>query len=306
MKADARKPVDTIQTTAPSTGQAGLNAIADDVLNTIRQTLIDQETAYQQASSHEPVASIWAHSFRVARIAEHIAAAEGWPTQPALLAGLLHDSGKFVHGGYHDNGTPEEEHAVHFTIQVLTGTPYERWLPIITEAILCTYLEGEATNDIGQAVYDADCLDKLGAMGVAQFFAKRAIRRKFLNDEVLIRTSIELTYAHHAPDTLMTRTGRNLALFRRIRTHRFYADLLDEWKELGMGDYAIVEEEIAGIVCFFVVPAACTCGGKLELGSDIDDALKCRSAIVNYGCPVCGSERQFSFCLPRVSGLPIK
>jgi molybdopterin-guanine dinucleotide biosynthesis protein A/HD superfamily phosphodiesterase len=305
-----RRPDEQTAATDPaptqSTGSAALNGIAPAVVGTIRRTLIDQETAFQTASTADHFSSIWAHSSRVARIAHHIAAAEGWEAEPALLAGLLHDSGKFAHGTYHPDDTPEEEHAVRVANRVLSGTPYEKWLPVISEAILSTYLEGSATNDIGRAVYDADCLDKLGAMGVVQFFAKKALRRKFLNDDVLIRTSIELTYAHHAPDTLMTRTGRALALTRRTRTRRFFSDLLDEWRELGMGDYAIVEEDIAGIVCILVVPTTCACGGPLKLMSDIEDALKCRSVIVQYGCPVCGSNRGFSFCLPRVSGLPAR
>ena len=287
-------------------GSSTRDGIVPEVLRKIRRTLIDQETAYQTVSTAGQFSSIWAHSLRVSRIASHIAVAEGWEPTPALLAGLLHDSGKFAHGTYHAGETPEEEHAVRFAESVLTGTPYEKWLPPIREAILSTYLEGEATNDIGRAVYDADCLDKLGAMGVVQFFAKKALRKKFLNDDVLIRTSIELTYAHHAPDTLTTRTGRALALTRRTRTRRFFSDLLDEWREVGMGDYAIVEEEIAGVACILVVPTGCSCGRPLEMASDIEDAIKCRSVIVTYGCEACGLKRQFSFCLPRVQGLPTK
>jgi uncharacterized protein len=164
----------------------------------------------------------------------------------------------------------------------------------------------KATSDIGRAVYDADCLDKLGNIGVVQFFAKKALRRQFLDDDVLIRTSIELTYAHHAPDTLKTATGRSLAHTRKIRTRRFYTGLLEEWKELGLGAFNILEEEIAGIVCIFVVPDSCACGGQLERESDIRDSLKCRSVVVNYLCRACGLEKEFSFCLPNVRGLPQK
>jgi uncharacterized protein len=281
-----------------------LKSIVPGVLHEVRRTLIEQETAYQRQSAEGAFSSVWAHSSRVARIARHIANAEGWEDGPAMLAGLLHDTGKFARGSYHENDTPEEKNAVRFVERILAGTAYERWIPIISEAILSTYLDGEVTSDIGRAVYDADCLDKLGNMGVAQFFSKRALRRQYLDEDVLIRTSVELTYAHHAPDTLKTATGRALARTRGIRTRRFYTELLHEWKELGLGAFTIREEDIAGIVCILVVPDACPCGGPLTLESDIRDAVKCRSVVMTYRCRRCTRESEFSFCLPNVKGLP--
>jgi molybdopterin-guanine dinucleotide biosynthesis protein A/HD superfamily phosphodiesterase len=291
----------------PPGGVSGLEAlrsIAPDVIQEIRRTLIEQETAYQHKATEEPFSSLWAHSSRVGRIARHIAKAEGWEQEPALLAGLLHDAGKFAHGSYHEDETPEEKNAVRFAERILSGTAYARWIPIINEAIISTYLDGDVTSDIGRAVYDADCLDKLGNMGVVQFFAKKALRRQFLDDDVLIRASVELTYAHHAPDTLKTATGRSLAQKRNIRTRRFYAELLEEWRELGLGAFQIIEENIAGIACILVVPCACPCGGWLKLESDIRDAVKCRSLVVNYRCVRCDTKSGFSFCLPDIKGLP--
>jgi len=281
-----------------------LDSIPTDILHEIRRILVQQESTYQRSCEEAAFSSIWAHSARVACIAHHIAAREGWQKEPALLAGLLHDSGKFVQGRYHENDTPEEEHAVRIARKVLMGSAYEKWLPTIAEAILSTFLEAEATNDIGRAVYDADCLDKLGHMGVVQFFVKRALRHRYLDNELLIRASTELTYARHAPDTLMTATGRSLARMRAARTRRFYKELIEEWTELGIGAFTLQKEEIAGIACDLVVPTACRCGAPLAVDSDIVDALKCRSAIVTYRCPACGFENEFSFCLPNIEGLP--
>ncbi len=281
-----------------------LKSIAPEVLQEVRQTLIEQETVYQHKSAEEAFSSLWAHSSRVGRIAYHIAKAEGWEQGPALLAGLLHDTGKFAHGSYHEDDIPEEKNAVEFVERILSGTVYERWIPVINQAILSMYLEDEATSTIGRVVYDADCLDKLGGMGVAQFFAKNALRRRFLDNDLMVRASIELTYAHHAPDTLKTATGRSLARERHIRTRRFYTELLEEWRQLGLGSFNILEEDIAGIVCILVVPWACSCGGRLELESDIRDAIKCRSVVVKYPCVECGIESEYSFCLPNVKGLP--
>jgi uncharacterized protein len=287
-----------------ASGLDALRSLSKTVLHEIRQILIEQETIYQTKTTNETFSSLWEHSSRVARIAYHIAKTEGWNEEQALLAGLLHDMGKFAHGRHHEDDTPEEENAVRFAERILSGTDYESWISAISQAILSTYLKGETTNDIGRAVYDADSLDKLGTMGVAQFFAKKALRRQFLNDDLMMRTSIELTYAHHAPDTLKTATGRSMALDRRSRTRRFYAELINEWKELGLGEFDILEEDIAGIACILVVPCACSCGGELEIESDILDSVKCRSLVMKYRCVVCGIEREFSFCLPNVKGLP--
>jgi len=295
-----------MQERAEVSGPDVLKSLAPAVLQEIRQTLIDQETSYQYKSAEEEFASLWTHSSRVGRIAHHVAKAEGWDPQPALLAGLLHDIGKFAHGRYHEDDVPEEEEAARFTERILSNTAHEKWVPAINQALLSLYREEEDIRDLGRVVYDADRLDKLGYMGVAQFFAKNALRRHFLDDDMMIRASIELTYAHHAPDTLKTATGRALAGERSTRTRRFYTGLLEEWTKLGLGNFDIREEDIEGIACVLVVPHVCGCGGRLDLESDIRESVKCRSAVVTYLCRTCGLENEFSFCLPNVKGLPRK
>lgn len=287
-------------------GSDALNSVSRKVLQEIRKTLIEQETAYHHTSTDDSFSSLWAHSSRVGRIAHCLAIAESLEPEPALLAGLLHDAGKFDQGKYHEDDIPEERKAVPFVERILSGTKYARWIPVVSQAILSMYLETEAASAIGRAVYDADSLDKLGNMGIAQFFAKGALRRRFLGEELMIRASIELTYAHHAPQTLKTASGRRLAQERQVRTRRFYTELLSEWEQLGLGIFNVCEETIAGVFCIFVVPGRCLCGGRLDLESDIQDALKCRSAIVKYTCKSCGAVKTFSFCLPNVKGLPQK
>jgi uncharacterized protein len=292
---------------SPQKGASGfetLQSLAPEVLEEIRRTLIEQETAYQQPSAEETFSSLWAHSSRVGCIAHRIANSEGLEPEPSLLAGLLHDTGKFAHGSYHEDDIPEEEKAVEFVEHILSGTLYQKWIPVITQAILTMYLEADVTSDIGRVIYDADCLDKLGCLGVAQFFAKNTLRRRFLDEDLMIRASIELTYSHHAPETLKTATGRTLALIRKVRTHRFYREILEEWTQLGIGEFHIREEDIAGIVCLLVVPSSCSCGGRLKLESDIQDAIKCRSLVMTYHCADCGLDREYSFCLPNVKDLP--
>ncbi len=287
-----------------TSGAGALGTLDPEVLQRIRQTLVDQETAYQVDSCRSECSSLWVHSSRVGRIAQRLAEAEGLNPEPALLAGLLHDIGKFADGIYHEDDVAEEEIAVRFTERLLSGTAYEEWITPINEGILSLYRQDAEANEIGRVVYDADRLDKLGYMGVAQFFAKNALRRHFLDNDMMVRASIELTYATHAPDTLKTAAGRALAEERSFRTRNFYTGLLEEWEKLGLGSFRILEESIEGIACVLVVPQACPCGGRLEIESDIRESVKCRSAVVRYACAGCGFEREFSFCLPNVKGLP--
>ena len=167
--------------------------ITPEVLGQIRRTLIRQESKYHYSLPKERYASLWAHSSRVGRIAYSLAITEKEESIPALLAGLFHDTGKFAGGKYHDDDIAEEAHAVRFAEKILTGSPYKQWIPVVKKALLTMYLEVDQTSSIGRIVYDADNLDKLGHMGVAQFFTKGVFRHRFLGDEVMIRAGIELT-----------------------------------------------------------------------------------------------------------------
>lgn len=124
-----------------------------------------------------------------------------------------------------------------FVERILAETEYKKWIPTVSRAIKTMFQGEDAASGIGQTVYDADCLDKLGHMGVAQFFSKEAQRRRFLDEKPMILAGIGLTYAHHTPQTLKTATGRRLACQRKVSTRRFFNDLLEEWQQLCLGDF---------------------------------------------------------------------
>jgi uncharacterized protein len=281
-----------------------IEIILPKVMKEIRQTLIDDESRYQRESANAEFSSLWIHSMRVGQIASLLAVKEGLDPKAAFLAGLLHDSGKFAGGKYHEDDVAEETAAVDIAKRLLEDTPYSELVPVINDAIISLYREDLEASEIGKVVYDADRLDKLGYMGVAQFFTKNALRRNFLDNDLLLRASIELTYAHHAPETLKTESGRDLALVRSARVRSFYWGLLEEWEELDLGSFSIWEESIEGIVCVLVMPDSCECGLRLNVDADIKDSVKCRSAVVQYSCGRCGIKNEFSFCMPNVKELP--
>jgi uncharacterized protein len=282
----------------------GLTGSVDpDVLREIRRILVRDETTYQNASTEE-YDSLWSHSFRVGRIAHFLATEENIDPTASLLAGLLHDIGKFAGGVYHPDATAEEEQAARTARGILEKTEHGHLVGCIEKAILSLYREDVDPGDVGRVLYDADRLDKMGCMGIAQFFAKSAVRRRVLDDDLLLRASIELTYAHHAPGTLKTGTGRRLAASRGPRVRDFYAGLIEEWRELGLGSFSIREADVAGIAFVLVLPDRCACGGDIDIDTDIEETVKCRSAHVRYTCPLCGRETDFSFCLPNIEDLP--
>lgn len=273
-------------------------SIPQDLLESIRDTLIEDESRYQRQHGATEWSSLWSHSARVAAIAHTIARQEGLDTTSAVLASLLHDVGKFHGGRYHDDDTTEEQRSVDLATELLEDTPLSPCLPEVSRAILSLYRDDASPGDLGAVLHDADRLDKLGYAGVALFFTKNALRARFLDSQLMARASVELTYALHARRTLKTGTGRRLAVPRAARVRSYFEGLLDEWRELGLGTFRIRSADVEGVELLLVVPLSCSCGSPLELETDIKEGIKCRSAIVRYACPSCGRTTDFSFCLP--------
>ena len=71
---------------------------------------------------------------------------------------------------------------------------------ILSRAGVTMFQEEDAASGIGRTVYDAVSLDRLGHMGVARYFAKGALRRRFLYEKLMICAGVELIYAHHPAD----------------------------------------------------------------------------------------------------------
>ncbi len=273
------------------------------LLAQIKRQLVENETLLQNESAGV-YDSLWHHSLRVAQIARFLASKDDTNQDAAFLAGLLHDLGKFAGGKYHVDNVAEEELAAQMTESLLKNTRQADLIPAIQEGLLSLYREDVEPGGVGRVLYDADRLDKLGNMGVAQFFAKNALRRKSLGNDLFLRASIELTYAHHAPHTLKTPTGRKLAETRAARVDLFYRGLMEEWQELGLGSYSIRMMDVGGVEFVLVFPEQCACGSRLDIHTDIKDSVKCRSAQVSYQCPNCNKLMDFSFCLPNIKGLP--
>ena len=296
--------INTVEDYRAWSGEGGsFPGVGSDLQERIRNVLVRDESRYQREQGTSAFSSLWSHSLRVAGIARTLAEREGVDQTAAVLSALLHDAGKFRGGLYHEGDRPEEEDAVELAGELVGDTEHEGLLPEIGSAILSMYRDDVETGRLGAVLYDADRLDKLGCTGIAQFFSKSALRGRFLDEELIRQASVELTYAYHAERNLKTRTGRELATRRASRVRAFFDDLIEEWRELGLGTFSVERAEIEGIPLVLVVPARCGCGSGYEIRTDIEDGVKCRSAVIEYVCPRCNGKRELSFCLPVLETL---
>ncbi len=259
----------------------------------------DEAAASRDGRDHD---SLWDHVTRVADIACQLGEAEGVDRELCRLAGLFHDAGKFGAGRYHGDDLPEESRSVRVLrdLSARCGVPDEH-VDAVAEAIEQLYRDDPEPTPLAQVLFDADNLDKLGPLGVANYFLKAGLRGRGIGEGVLARITVELTYARHAPQSLLSRAGRELAQRRAPYTVRFFHDLLEQLREDGLADLRIEQVEYRGITLDLVTPAACSCGGSPRRDIWEVPGMKCTEIHVRHTCPQCARDRELRFCRPRLS-----
>ncbi len=245
--------------------------------------------------------SLWDHLERVAKLAERIGRAEGVDSRACRLAGLFHDAGKFAGGIYHEDDIPEEE----LSVEALTALTKKHGIEPalveqVSEAIRQIYRDDPDPTPLARVLFDADNLDKLGPLGVANYFAKAGLRGGGVSPNLLYRLTVELTYARHAPRCLMTETGREMARLRAPETTRFLRNLLDELQRDEMYDFHVIELIFDGLVLDVVAPIECSCGSKIERRIWEVQGIKCSEIHLEHGCASCEIRHEIRFCRPRL------
>lgn len=246
--------------------------------------------------------SLWDHLVRTAAIAEQLGRAEGLEPGTCRLAALFHDAGKFHQGQLHGDSTPEEQHSV----AVLARLAKQHDLPDpqiaeISEAILQLYRDDPDSTPLAEVLFDADNLDKLGYLGAANFFVKRGLRGQGISPSLLVRFTVELTYARHAVASMQTEAGKEWAHRRAPQTQHFFRSLLDQLREDGLADLVIKEIEFNGLVIDAVVPETCACGRALAPRITQEEGIKCRRIHLEHACEDCGDRYEVRFCRPRLT-----
>ena len=275
------------------------NKALADVEFELQERIKKEEGEYIQECNYSD--SLWGHSQRVALTAERLGMDEGLDITTCRLAGLFHDAGKFGGGSYHKGDKPEEERSVSVFRKLIKGKGFATSLiDQVEEAILQLYRHDPDQTLLTKVLFDADNLDKLGLIGVANYFLKTGLRGSGLYESVLYKLTVELTYARYATHCLNTKSGREFARKRAPQTITFFQQFLDSLREDGLFDFRINEVIFNDLSLDVVTPATCNCGEKLSLELAEIPGIKCSEIHLLHICQSCQFRHELRFCRPRL------
>jgi len=281
----------------------------------IQKMLVEAEARFNKQSGQAPSEFLLEHTLRTAAIAHKIALMERVdPFLPALVA-LYHDAGKFHEGAYHQDRIPEEEHAALLAEKMLTGFGLEHHaIESVVESLRALYDERLPCIGPCRIVQDADRLDKLGALGVGAFFTKAALRGRGLVDALVQTLSRELTYARVAPRSMLTASGRQLAIEQAPKTLAFFDNLLEQIESWGIASFEhhtiVLDEDFhtrdgataRGMEVSIAMLSACPdCEGPLALTHRREQDVKCERFTARFQCAHCSYANETSLCLPLLA-----
>ncbi len=271
-----------------------------DLEAALRHRIRDEENLHGRKDRRTD--SLWDHLERVAQIAVTLGRGEGVTPEACRLAGLFHDAGKFSCGCYHEDGTVEEQLSVGVLRQMAAQHGVEpQVVDQVAEAILQLYRDDPSPGPLARVLFDADNLDKLGPLGVANLFVKTGLRGRGVSQRVLYSLTIELTYARYAERCMMTAIGRQRAAVRAEYTTRFLLEFLETLREDGMYDFRVEDVEFDGLVLQVVAPSACSCGGRLERRLWPEQGIKCSEIHLEHRCTKCDDGQKLRFCRPKLA-----
>lgn len=269
------------------------------VRNELRQRIQKEEATY--GGTHGTPDTLMAHLERVAAYSVRLALREGVDPLCAELAGLFHDAGKFCHGQYHEGDKPEEESSIEVLHELAS---YHDMDAVVTQqvahAIRQLYRDDPDLTPLSRVLFDADNLDKLGLPGVANYFIKSGLRGHGLTMDSVVHLTVELTYAHHAPRTLLTGTGRALAERRALETRQFILGLLATLREDGVLEARVERATVADLEIDLVVPSSCGCGADMARRTWVEKGTKCTEIHLELSCPSCDNRHKLRFCRPKL------
>ncbi|MGB9871659.1 MAG: HD domain-containing protein [Anaerolineae bacterium] len=196
--------------------------------------MITIEEARQYYQGHEN-SHDFDHVLRVLALAERIARAEGGDLEVVRAAALLHDIGRA------EEEVTGEDHATIGAArarQILAGHPPEKVEAVVAAIASHRFRSGPPPETPeARALFDADKLDAMGAIGVARAFARAGSRgqRLWVPPDIAAAQgdgTPEHTPVHEfvvklsrLPETMTTATGRALAEERHAFMMEFFTRL---------------------------------------------------------------------------------
>ena len=281
----------------------------------IEKVLVETEARYNDQNGQASSEFLLEHTRRTAAIAHKISALEGVDSFLPTLVALYHDAGKFHDGAYHQDGIPEEEHAARLAEKMLTEFGLERRaIEAVLQALRALYDDSLVCIGAARIVQDADRLEKLGALGVGAFFTKAALRGRGLVDALVQSLSRELTYARVAPRSMLTASGKKLAMEQAPRTIAFFDNLLEQLENWGIASFVchtiVLDEDfrtrdgaiVRGMEVSVAMLSYCPdCEGSLALTHKREKGVKCERFTARFECVHCSYASETSLCLPLLA-----
>jgi HD superfamily phosphodiesterase len=277
------------------------------LIDEIRKTIQESENKHDGGSSSESF--LWEHSLHAASIAYQLAESEGLDPLIPVIAALFHDAGKFAGGKYHTDDIAEEVESAQIAKRILSQFGMKSAaIQKVVSGLRGLYNEKARKNAVAAILHDADFLSKFGALGVAGFFIKSALRRRTLRSTVLGYLSKELTYASCLPLNMHTAAGRKLAAKKAADSLKFFRALLSELREARIANlkirqiqipYSALKDQVLKVQ-LVISPACSKCGAGWSIAWTIEKGVKCRKLNIDWACSRCGERLETSFCLPEI------
>ena len=187
----------------------------------------------------------WWHTYRVWKLARHIAAAEGVDSLVIDLGALLHDiaDAKF-HGGNEEAGP---KRAREFLASIGFDQDLMQHIELIIRNIsFKNSKEQHFRSKELDIIQDADRLDAMGAIGIARAFNFGGFKNRPLHDPGVkplpgmtkeeYKKSLSPTINHFyeklllLKDMMNTRTGRSMAAERHLFMEEYLERFFNEWE----------------------------------------------------------------------------
>lgn len=245
--------------------------------------------------------SLWHHLVRVAHLAEKLGRSEGLDPAVCRLAGLFHDAGKFSDGTYHQGDRPEEERSVELLIEYAGRYGLNQQIvDDISRSFGQLYRDEAHPSALTRVLFDADNLDKLGSLGIANYFVKSGLKGNGISPDSLYRLTAELTYARHAPACMATPAGYELASRKAPETYQFILNLLKSLRDDGIFNFSVEAVTFDHLILDVVSPSECECRADLQRRLWKVKGVKCLEIHVEHFCPHCESRHEIRFCTPKL------
>lgn len=266
-----------------------------------KKVILRAEQEFMMVNPLRDTEFLYSHSLRVSRLAYAIGRGEKADLPVVVTAALFHDAGKFRTGVIHEGDVPEEHYSAEVADEVLNrlGLP-NSMIKRVKETILPLYSEGPLETVEQKVVFDADMLNKIGPMGVSNFFIKWATRGLTLEEIVETKLGAELTYISNIEKVVQTHTARRIAREKKQDTLQFFGDLIKELNDKKVISVEIVRKKYRGIPLTFVRKGKCDCGGKFTTKIMTERRVKCNTVVATHICLSCDKSYESEYCLPLV------